>query len=90
MRLPGIWQSIRWRRITCARNARAWRISDFLSRAQFTGLDLYRFLYQRHGIEYQMAMLLPEVRGRVIVVALQRKARISRNRAASLELLWRI
>jgi DNA-binding CsgD family transcriptional regulator len=72
-----------------SRDARAWRISDFLSHGEFSGLELYRFLYQRHGIEYQLAMSLPEVRGRVIVVALQRKTRdFSEQERHLLELLW--
>jgi hypothetical protein len=35
------------------------KISDFVTRDQFHALDIYRELYSRVGVEYQMSVTLP-------------------------------
>jgi DNA-binding CsgD family transcriptional regulator len=53
-------------------DARALKISDFLSARQFHSLPLYNEFYRLLGIEHQLAVTLPARRSRVIGVALNR------------------
>ncbi|MEO8697947.1 MAG: helix-turn-helix transcriptional regulator [Acidimicrobiales bacterium] len=48
------------------------KISDFVDRAQFHALDLYREIYSRIGVEYQMSLTLPAALPRIVAVVLTR------------------
>jgi DNA-binding CsgD family transcriptional regulator len=55
-------------------NDRVLRISDFLTRAEFRALDLYREIYGPMGVEYQVSFTLPAVEPMVVGLALNRAA----------------
>jgi DNA-binding CsgD family transcriptional regulator len=54
-------------------DGRPWRFSDFLSRRELHELDLYKLVYAKLGVEYQIAFTLPNERGRVLGIALSRR-----------------
>ena len=53
-------------------DGRAYKISDFLTQEEFHQLDLYKNLYSRMGLEYQIAFTLPAPPPLVIGIALSR------------------
>ncbi len=53
---------------------RALRISDFISQRQLHERGVYRDVYRKLGVEYQLAVTLPAPRGKVIGVALNRSS----------------
>lgn len=56
-------------------DGRAIRISDLATRRQLHELDIYRHIYARLGVEYQIAFTLPSRSGRILGVALSRGRR---------------
>ena len=63
------------------RDGRPRRISDFLSRAEYHRLPLYREFYGKIGAEYQCALTLPSRPPVVIGLALTRaRTRLQRPR----------
>lgn len=60
-------------RALATHDARAYRMSDVISRDEFHALDLYREVYARVGLEHQMAFTLPYEPPRLLGVALHRK-----------------
>ncbi len=54
-------------------DGRPWRFSDFLSQRELHALDLYKQVYAKLGVEYQIAFTLPNERGRVLGIALSRR-----------------
>lgn len=70
-------------------DARPWSLYDFVTRAQFQRRALYRKLYHKLGIEFQLAMLLPSAGSGVRAVALNRAAEdFSDEERHKLALLW--
>ena len=63
------------RRALETRDSRAYRMSDVISRDEFHELELYREVYARIGLEYQLAFILPFEPPRLLGVALSRKDR---------------
>jgi len=57
------------------RDGRATRFSDIVTRRELHRLSLYREVYQRLEVEYQIAFTLPSASQRVLGVALSRGAR---------------
>jgi DNA-binding CsgD family transcriptional regulator len=53
-------------------DTRVLRISDFLGRDEFHGLDLYREIYGPMGVEYQVSFVLPAIEPLVVGLALNR------------------
>jgi hypothetical protein len=62
------------------RDGRPWRISDFLTRAEYHRLPLYRDFYGKIEAEYQCAFTLPSRPPVVIGLALTRPHRFHRPR----------
>lgn len=60
-------------RATRTQDGRAYRISDVMSREDLHALDLYREVYARLRLEYQMAFTLPHEPPRLLGVALSRR-----------------
>jgi hypothetical protein len=60
------------------------KISDFLSRECFHGLDLYAEFFQRLPVEHQLAVGLPGPDTRVIGIALTRSSGDSARPTATL------
>jgi DNA-binding CsgD family transcriptional regulator len=58
-----------------ARESRATRFSDLLTRRELHSLNVYRHVYQPLGVEYQIAFTLPSPSGRVLGIALSRAKR---------------
>jgi DNA-binding CsgD family transcriptional regulator len=54
------------------RNGRAMRFSDLVTREQLHALELYKLVYSRLGVEYQIAFTLRHAKGRILGVALSR------------------
>ena len=72
-----------------SRDARPWSLYDFVTRPQFQRTALYRKLYRKLGIEYQLAMLLPNLGSGVHAVALNRADEdFSDEDRHKLALLW--
>jgi DNA-binding CsgD family transcriptional regulator len=57
------------------RNGRAMRFSDLITQQQLHALELYKLVYTRLGVEYQIAFTLPHTKGRILGVALSRRDR---------------
>lgn len=53
-------------------DGRPWRFSDFVSQQELHALELYKAVYAKLGVEYQIAFTLPTERGRVLGIALSR------------------
>lgn len=76
-------------RFRASRNARAWNLHELVTPEQFRKTALYRQLYRRHGIEYQLAMLLPSVGAGIHAVLLHRQhTPFSEGDRELLEMLW--
>jgi len=72
-----------------SRDARPWSLYDFVTRPQFRRTGLYRKLYRKLGIEYQLAMLLPSSGSGVHAVAVNRADEdFSDEDRHTLALLW--
>ena len=72
-----------------ARDARAWSPHDLVSPAAFRQTALYRKIYQPRGIEYQLAMLLPNPAPGTYVIVLHRSDKdFTDAERQTLELLW--
>jgi DNA-binding CsgD family transcriptional regulator/PAS domain-containing protein len=56
------------------RDGRAYRFSDVIAPADLHRLELYRALYQRLGVEHQVAFILPSTADLVVAIALSRGA----------------
>jgi len=56
-------------------DSRAYRFSDLVTRDELHALPLYREVYARMKIEYQLAFMLPGGPGRVLAIALSRSER---------------
>jgi DNA-binding CsgD family transcriptional regulator len=54
------------------RDGRPMRFSDIVTREELRATDLYREVYARLGIEFQIAFTLPSPSGRVMAIALSR------------------
>jgi DNA-binding CsgD family transcriptional regulator len=57
------------------RDGRATRISDLITRRELHRLELYRHIYTRLRIEYQIAFTLPSAAERILGVVLSRERR---------------
>ncbi len=57
------------------RDGRAYKLSDFLSRAEFLRLGLYNEVYRHYGVEDQMAVALPAPRELMVTLVLSRPRR---------------
>jgi DNA-binding CsgD family transcriptional regulator len=72
-----------------SRDARPWSLYDFTTRDDFHRSALYRKLYRPLGIEYQLAMLLPNPAAGLHAVAVNRSNEdFSDAERQTLELLW--
>lgn len=56
-------------------DGRAYRFSDFLTRAEYHALDLYQHVYKPLGVEHQVAIEMPSPADITIGIALSRKRR---------------
>lgn len=54
-------------------DGRAYRFSDFLTRAEYHALELYQHVYGPLGVEYQVAIAMPSPPDLTIGIALSRK-----------------
>jgi DNA-binding CsgD family transcriptional regulator len=54
------------------RDGRPMRFSDIVTREQLHATDLYREVYSRLGVEFQIAFTLPSPGGRIMAIALSR------------------
>lgn len=71
------------------RDAHAWSLHDLVSESGFRRTPLYRRLYRPHGIEYQLAMLIPSADRDQRVLALNRRLEpFSEDEKRTLELTW--
>ena len=71
------------------RDARAWMLHDFIPRVTFQNTMLYRTVYRRLGIEFQLVMLLPYPdRAPRAVVLNRRDSQFSEHDRTLLALLW--
>jgi hypothetical protein len=71
------------------RDARAWSLHDFVSRAAFHRTALYQKLYRPLGIEFQLVMLIPYPDRAPRVLALNRRDQpFSEHDQQLLGLLW--
>lgn len=57
------------------RDGRAYKLSDFIPRAEFLRLGLYREVYRHYGVEDQMAIALPAPRQLMVTVVFSRPRR---------------
>jgi DNA-binding CsgD family transcriptional regulator len=57
------------------RDGRATRISDLMTRRELHRLDIYRYVYQPLGVEYQIAFTLPSNAERILGASLSRRRR---------------
>jgi DNA-binding CsgD family transcriptional regulator len=72
-----------------ARDARAWSLYDFVDPQAFRKTRLYGTIYQPLGIEYQLAMLLPDPGTSIHAVAVHRRNRdFSEEERHVLESFW--
>jgi DNA-binding CsgD family transcriptional regulator len=71
------------------RDARAWMLHDLVSRDAFQRTALYRSLYRRLGIEFQLVLLLPYPDGAPRALVLNRRDKaFSEDDRRRLEYLW--
>lgn len=71
------------------RDARAWSLHDFVTPAEFRRTALYRSLYRKLGIEFQLAILIPFPDRSLRILALNRSgAPFAEHERSVLQLFW--
>jgi DNA-binding CsgD family transcriptional regulator len=77
------------RHFSTRRDARAWMLYDLVPRETFRRTALYRSMYRRLGIEFQLALLLPYPDGAPRALVLNRRDKaFSESDRRCLEYLW--